>query len=522
MKKNICLVSLLLIFSTGHAQLTFQQVIGSTVDDNVFSLSHCSDGGYLLAGYQSDSLGINNIYLVKTNGLGDTLWTRVIGGPGPEDAWFAGQTPDGGFLAAGSTAGFGAGGNDVYVLKTDGSGTPLWFKTYGDGGSQQGLAACLTSDSGMVITGSAGGTGADNLLLMKVDSTGNLSWAKIIGGINFEQGYSVDETADGGFVITGVTFSYGAGLGDVWLIKTDAAGNIQWSKTYGGSDGDVGYSVRTVSDHGFILTGYSSSFGTANADVYLIKTDSLGNLQWSKLYSGPNADYGYSVLQTPDGGYIVSGITISFFSVQSNYLLRTDNAGNLMWSKIYTQASQYFDSRSPLLQTTDGGFMTASSSNLNFSGSRDIYWIKTDSSGSSGCHEQNPSTVLVSPATQLTPVNALAVTPVFVTNSQAPFLTGSSSLIRLCYNNPTSIQPPGEYDNRITLFPNPARNEIRLNVPWPVMDPAKIYAVTGRLVLIPLPDKDGQTIHVSSLVAGIYLIKVSGKNEEHVIKFIKY
>ena len=207
-------------------------------------------------------------------------------------------------------------------------------------------------------------------------------WEQTFGGPFILASYSVQQTNDGGYIITGSTSSLGNILGDVSLIKTDSNGNELWSKTFGGSESDIGNSVQKTQDGGYIITGSTSSFGNGGYDVWLIKTDDNGNELWNKTFGGTSGDIGRSVQQTQGGGYIITGYTNSFtIDYESEiWLIKTDANGNELWNKTFGGTD--YDAGNSIQQTLDGGYIitgeTSSYNGVLGGGPFDVYLIKTD------------------------------------------------------------------------------------------------------------------------------------------------
>ena len=164
--------------------------------------------------------------------------------------------------------------------------------------------------------------------LAKTDSYGYKEWSQTYGGTDGDYAHSLVETSDGGYTIAGWTNSFGAGKGDFWLVKTDSYGNIEWNQTYGGTDGDYAHSLVETLDGGYALAGDTGSSDMESLDVWLVKADIQGNMEWNKTYGGTNADYAYSLVQTSDGGYAIAGGTSSFGPGDANFwLIKTDAQG---------------------------------------------------------------------------------------------------------------------------------------------------------------------------------------------------
>jgi hypothetical protein len=303
-----------------------------------------------------------------------TLWEKTYGGTGYDCGHSVAQTADGGYIVGGSTGSFGAGYRDVYLIRTDASGDLLWTKTYGGTGYDCGHSVAQTADGGYIVAGWTPSwvTGDFDVYLIRTDANGNALWEKTYGTMYYDYGYSVSQTADGGFIVAGWTSSW---EDDVCLIRTDANGNALWEKTYGGTDGDCGHSVAQTADSGYIVAGDTRSFGAGGGDVYLIRTDANGNALWEKTYGGTDGDCGHSVAQTADSGYIVAGDTRSFGAGGGDvYLIRTDANGNALWEKTY--GGTYWDNGNSVAQTADGGFIVAGRTRSFGAGDSDVYLIR--------------------------------------------------------------------------------------------------------------------------------------------------
>ena len=297
---------------------------------------------------------------------------KAIGGPSIEVGNSLIQTSDGGYAIAGYTFSFGAGEADVYVVKLDANGNLQWTKTIGGPGNEIGFSLIQTSDGGYVLAGTTEsfGVGGSDVYIVKLDANGNLQWTKTIGGPKGEGGRSIIQTSDGGYAITGATKSFGAGVEDVYVVKLDANGNLQWTKTIGGENNDWGNSLIQTSDGGYVIAGYTTSFGAGEADVYVVKLDANGNLLWTKTIGGPESEEGNSLIQTSDGGYAIAGVTSSFGAGEADvYVVKLDKNGDACCAVSQTsQVGSGGTLSSPTPSIGSGGTLTAPTSSISSGG----------------------------------------------------------------------------------------------------------------------------------------------------------
>jgi hypothetical protein len=378
----------------------FCKAIGGKDYDCGYSLIQTSDGGYAIAGTTTSFGPVGaDVYLVKLDAHGNLQWTKTIGGPESDGGTSLIQTSDGGYAIAGNSYSFVAGGYDVYIVKLDANGNLQWTKTIDGPNYEEGRSLIQTSDGGYAIAGytNSFGAGEADVYVVKLDANGNLQWTKTIGGKNDDEGFSLIQTADGGYAITGYTTAgyieySGAGESDVYVVKLDAHGNLQWTKTIRGKGWDVGRSLIQTSDGGYVIAGATISFGAGGVDVYVVKLDAKGNLQWTKTIGGENEDWGYSLIQTSDGGYAIAGNT-EFLGAEGAdvYVVKLDAKGNLQWTK--TIGGKNHDEGFSLIQTADGGYAIAGYTRSFGAGNGDVYVVKLDKNGNACCAVSQTSQV---------------------------------------------------------------------------------------------------------------------------------
>jgi hypothetical protein len=261
----------------------------------------------------------------------------------------------------------------------------VWSQTYG-GTGEEGMAAngvhlVRTSDGGFALAGGtySFGAGGVDFWLVKTDANGNMEWNRTYGGADHDIPHSLIQTADGGFALCGET-RLNLGHPDFWLVKTDANGNMEWNQTYGGISIDRANSLIQTSDGGYALAGGTLSFGAGEWDFWLVKTDEDGDMEWNMMYGGADVDTAFSLVETSDGGYALAGETKSFPAGDFDFwLVKTDVSGNMEWNRTYGGANNDF--ANSVVQTSDGGY-TIAGDTLSFgAGDYDFWLIKTNEQG---------------------------------------------------------------------------------------------------------------------------------------------
>lgn len=382
--KTKLVIALTFLASFSFAQATFEKTFGTTGDNFANDVQLTSDGGYIIAGTGNFNSAGSDIFLIKTDSKGDTLWTRFIGGGSTDYGNAVAPTTDGGYIIAGSTMSFGAGASDAFLVKTDVNGNVTWSKTYGTASNDAAYGVVQTADGGYVFSGTEMQSGLNGKAhLVKVDANGNVLWSKTFGNSTRKNfAYTLQQTADRGFIIGGWE-NLNLGINDDFcLIKTDSNGVKEWYKSYGDVGHDQNYSVHQTVDGGFIMAGIT--FSATVFDVNMVKTDASGNLVWTKNFGGSGADDAYAVTSTSDGGFVFCGSTSSFGLNQAAYLVKVDGSGNLLWSR--TMSGSGWDGFFAIHEAVDGGLIMAGVKGETYGVSGSLYLVKTDANGNSGCN----------------------------------------------------------------------------------------------------------------------------------------
>ena len=365
MKKSLFfLVPVIALFfcNKTSAQITFNNQYGGTYDEDGRWMEQTADSGFVMVGGTTTySSGQSDIWMIKTDAYGNQQWQKSKGGTEFDFANMVRKTSDGGFIIAGLTTSYGAGGDDGYLVKTDANGNTQWTQTYGDTGLQNFEAVVQTADGGYAAVGVTytNGTGYYDIYLVKTNSSGVMQWQRNLGGGSYEIGNSIQIAPDGGYIIAGQSYSYDS-TSAYYLLKTNSSGIEQWHKTFMSGHLVEAHYVQNVPGGGYIMCGDADTTwnGFGETDLWVIRTNANGDSLWTKSYGGTKKDGGKTIEPTSDGGYILAGITRSFGLINPDfYAVKIDSGGVIEWTQHYGTA--YHDHAYRALETSDGGFAIA-------------------------------------------------------------------------------------------------------------------------------------------------------------------
>jgi len=378
-----CLFVIIVFLATGSLygqgpDSLWHRAFGDTLSDWGFSVVETHDGYYVTAGqlqiYDPDSAKTYvDVYVLKLDAAGDTIWVRTYGGDRSDGSRSVIEASDGNYVVAGYTNSWSAGDTDIYVIKMDPDGNLIWEHTIGGTrGDEVGYCVREVPDSSYRIVGTTDEYGSNDILLAGIAADGSWTWEHPYDRPDYQSAHELAVTPDGYLLIVGSDFSTGV---DVYLMKTESNGDTLWTRTYDFGPHDYGTSVKPVSYNAYVVAGYSEAVTAPFYNAFLLNLQTDGSVNWSRFYGGPNHDHGYSVQVLADGGFVFTGRTMSYGAGGDDvWLVRTDANGDTLWTRTYGGVNN--DSGKEVQVTSDGGFIIGGDTSSFGNGFIDLYLVK--------------------------------------------------------------------------------------------------------------------------------------------------
>ncbi|MGL2966362.1 T9SS type A sorting domain-containing protein [Flavobacterium sp. XGLA_31] len=513
MKQPLTFLALFLSIVYTQAQppvIQWQKCLGGTADDYAQTIQITPDGGCILAGDVVSNNGDvtlnhggSDCWVTKLNANGVLEWQKSLGGSFGDTGYSIQNTAGGGYILActsnsndGDVTG-NHGDEDYWIVKLNAEGNIQWQKSLGGSGRDVAYTVQVTADGGYIAAGHSdsnngnvtGNHGGADYWVVKLDGAGNIQWQKSLGGSNNEVPYAIQTTPDGGYVLAGFTYSNNGDVSgnhsfyyDYWVVKINASGVLQWQKALGGSGDDRAFAVQNASDGGYIVAGFSASTDgnvTGNHgdyDFWVVKLDTVGNIQWQKSLGGTNGDLALTVETTLDGGYVIAGQSNSNDGDISgnhggydSWVIKLDADGNIAWQKSLGGTGNEY-AVDIQVGATEGDYFIANNS----------YSTDGDVTGNHGV-QQDFWVVKLEDDRLASPV----------------------------FENQT-----------IAVYPNPVGHVLQIKMPANTNSTSvKIGTTDGKVVLAQAPN--GNTLNVENLSQGIYILEVYSGDEKYTSKFLK-
>ncbi|MCJ7445105.1 MAG: LamG domain-containing protein [Methanotrichaceae archaeon] len=367
---TVCLLVLVLLLSMSVSSFAQEKVwerkFGGSNFDIARDVHETKSGDYVFVGStKSYGKGGSDVWVGVTDPIGNMIWDKYFGGKEDDEGYSIKQTQDEGYIVAGNTKSFGAGGLDAYIFKIDSKGAVQWERPFGGTDNDEAFSINQTRDYGYIATGytKSNSKGGKDLWVIKLDPQGDREWEKTYGGSYEDEGRDVTELHKGGYAVTGYTTLPGGGGKDLWILELDEKGNKIGEVTFGADTKmggkppqDIGYSIKETNDSAYVVAGVTES-SPSNPDFLLIKANS-NNKIWDRTFGGKNTDEAFSVDLTPEGGFIIAGRSKSFQPADFNvWLVRADPEGSELWNATIGGSGE--EAAYAVKATSDGRYILA-------------------------------------------------------------------------------------------------------------------------------------------------------------------
>ncbi len=453
------LLLVILVSDPAQSQPTFERTYGGKGDQYGFGVAVLPDG-YAVCGHTAlpGSL-ITDVWVLRLNEDGDTIWTRQYGGPGIDNGRSILVTDDSNLVVCGTWSHTDPPKSDFLLIKLTMDGDTLWTRSLFTPLSAYGYSVAPFG-KGYILCGYADSArSTPRMMIVRVDSIGEVLWARLFGDTASTAGFSAVATTDGGVIACGYIDTFTPAWNrDIYVVRTGGNGDTVWTRHYPNSQYDVAWCISPAANNGFIITGYRNYLGSTGTQLYILRIDGAGNVMWEKNYGQSGNDIGYSGTETEDGGFIFCGESNEQGSeYKPLYLVRTNPVGDTLWTRLLGGFPT--SSGSCVQLAGDGGFIIAGGTNSTSPDTwYDVYVVKTDAEGTI-----------------------------------------------------TSVGPETGKTSGMSIFPNPSDGLFHIVADGPVTC-AELLDMTGKIVFCQHyspPLNSGLSIHLPGLVQGFYLIRIT-------------